>query len=117
MKKGHSKILDKTRLILLNALPIVLMIGLIWFVADDYLLTSIFFLIIVSSFIVKYEKGEWIYLALGLIAMTIAEAFFVSTGVEKFTRTTLFNMMPIWLPVLWAYAFVAIKRGIVVLRK
>ena len=47
--------------------------------------------------------------------MILSEAFFISTGVETFTRTSLLGIMPLWLPVLWGYAFVAIKRAILIL--
>lgn len=47
--------------------------------------------------------------------MIISEFFFVSTGVETFVRNTLFGIMPIWLPFLWGYGFVDIKRAIQIL--
>ncbi|MBU0626560.1 hypothetical protein KKH82_03935 [Patescibacteria group bacterium] len=49
--------------------------------------------------------------------MIFAEYFFVSTGVETFNRRSFMGIMPLWLPVLRAYAFVAIKRAIVILNK
>ena len=47
--------------------------------------------------------------------MIIAEYFFVSTGAETFLRKSLFGIMPLWLPFIWAYAFVAMKRAINIL--
>jgi len=35
--------------------------------------------------------------------------------VETFVRNSLFGLMPLWLPFLWGYGFVAIKRGIKIL--
>lgn len=49
--------------------------------------------------------------------MTISESFFIGTGVETFVRSSLFNIMPIWLPLLWAFAFVIMRRIIVILDK
>jgi len=88
------------------------MIGLIPVVGNDYWLALIYCLIITISFWIKYEKREYIIILFGLFIMIICEAIFLSTGVEVFNRNTLFGIMPIWLPLLWGYAFVAIKRGI-----
>ncbi len=49
--------------------------------------------------------------------MIISEYLFIKTGVETFTRNSLFGLMPLWLPFLWAYAFVVIKRAIKILDK
>lgn len=88
------------------------MIGLIPVVGNDYWLALIYCLIIAVSFWIKHEKNEHIILIFGFFAMIVSEYIFVSTGVETFKRNTLFGLMPIWLPFLWGYAFVAIKRGV-----
>ncbi|MDP3402856.1 MAG: hypothetical protein Q8S35_02785 [bacterium] len=101
-----KKLLD----IILNSLPILVMIGLIPLIANDYLLAFLFLLVIVISLTIKRTPLDLTALIAGAILMTIAEYLFVSTGVETFTRNSLFGIMPIWLPILWAYGFVAIKR-------
>ena len=93
------------------------MIGLIPFVKNDYTLTLIYILIIAVSLIIKYQTKDYLYLILGFTAMIISEYFFVSTGVEIFLRNTLFGLMPLWLPFLWAYAFVVIGRSIKIIEK
>lgn len=47
--------------------------------------------------------------------MLIFESIFILTGVEVFQRNSLFGIMPLWLPFLWAYGFIAIKRTIRIL--
>ena len=42
----------------------------------------------------------------------VAEALFISTGVETFERKTLLGIMPLWLPLLWGYIFLAMRRAI-----
>jgi hypothetical protein len=96
--------------ITLNALPILVMIGLIPLVANDYLLAFLFLLVIVIALTIKRTPLDLTALIAGGVLMTFAEYLFVSTGVETFTRTSLFGIMPLWLPILWAYGFVAIKR-------
>ncbi len=93
------------------------MIFLIPVISNDCLLTGTYILIIVISFLIKYEKRDYLFFIFGLVAMTIAEVFFILTGVEEFIRKDLFGIIPLWLPILWAYSFVAIKRGIMIINK
>lgn len=101
--------------IILNIIPILIMIGLIPIILDDYLLTVVYVGIILVSFLVKKEKGDIFVFIFGFFAMIISEIIFISTGVETFVRNTLFGLMPLWLPFLWGYGFVVIKRGIKIL--
>lgn len=101
----------------LETIPIILMVALIPFVPNDFILLGIYLCIIAVAFAVKYEKNEWIFFLFGLVAMTVSEYGFISTGVEIFLRQSLFGVMPIWLPLLWAYGFVAIARAGKILNK
>ncbi len=111
------KIKDKILQVFLNTVPIILMIALIPIFKNDYILTGIYALIITISFAIKYDQKDYLFFIFGFIIMIISESFFVSTGVETFIRNSLFGLMPLWLPVLWAYAFVAMKRAIIILDK
>lgn len=106
---------NKTLLIFLNALPILVMVGLIPLIAHEYLLTLIYCAIIINSFLIKREKGDGKVFLFGFVIMIIFESIFISTGVETFVRNGLFGIMPLWLPFLWGYGFVAMKRGIKIL--
>jgi hypothetical protein len=99
----------------MNTLPVWIMIGLIPFVVNDYILTFIYAILIVGAFKFHYAKNDLLVLCFGFFIMILSELLFVSTGVEAFTRNTLFGMMPMWLPFLWAYGFVAIKRSVEIL--
>ena len=102
-------------IIFLNTVPVIIMIGLIPFVQNDFLLTLLYILIILISFAVRYEQHEYVFIVFGFTVITVSELFFVSTGAEVFRRASLFGSIPLWLPFLWAYAFVAIKRSVAVL--
>lgn len=91
------------------------MIGLIPVIQNDYLLTTVYVGIILISFLVKKEKGDIFIFIFGFFAMIISEMVFISTGVETFVRNSLFGLIPLWLPFLWGYGFVAIKRGLKIL--
>ncbi len=105
----------KVKLMVLNALPVLLMVGLIPFVQNDYLLTAIYLLIIATSLIYKRYSKDLLAFFLGLFIMTLSEYLFIRTGVETFNRNSLFGLMPLWLPLLWAYGFVVIKRYVVII--
>ena len=101
--------------IALHAIPVAIMIALIPAVKNDYALAALYIGIIALLFIVNRKRHDISVLIFGLIAMTIAEYVFIKTGVETFSRTSLLGIMPIWLPILWAYGFVAIRKGIAAL--
>ncbi len=101
--------------IIAEAIPIILMILLIPNIINDYILTLLYLLIIAACFFIKYERKDALFLIFGFVIMIVSESFFILMGVETFNRNTLFGIMPIWLPILWAYAFVVIKRSINIL--
>ena len=107
--------MSKATQLFLNAAPALLMIGLIPFVRNDFLLTAIYLLIIGSALAIRREPKDITILIFGFFVMIASEYLFVSTGVETFNRNSLLGMMPLWLPFLWAYGFVVIKRGVKIL--
>lgn len=92
----------------LALLPVAVMIALIPQVPDDYLLAGIYAAVIAAALLVRYEKNDGLAFLVGTFGMTVSELFFISTGVETFERVSLFGVMPLWLPLLWGYGFVAI---------
>ena len=104
--------MKKTLHILANTIPVLVMLALIPLVPNDYNLSLVYILIIVAAFYVKREKNDLLIFIFGFFVMTIFENLFVKTGVETFQRNSLLGVMPLWLPLLWAYGFVAIKRSI-----
>lgn len=107
--------MQKVLKIFLYTVPVLGMIGLIPVVESDYLLAGLYTVLIgIVLVAIKAKKTDLIAFFFGLFAMTFFEYIFISTGVETFTRNSLFGM-PLWLPLLWAYGFVAIKRSVVIL--
>lgn len=87
------------------------MIGFIPFIQNDYFLTALYVGIIIISLTAKYTKHDILIFSVGVVFMTISEYLFISTGVEIFIRNSLFGIMPLWLPLLWGYGFIVIKRS------
>jgi hypothetical protein len=107
----------KVKAIAFYCIPIVVMIGLIPFVSNDYLLAGIYILFSIALLSFKREKNDLLAFFFGFVVITISEGFFVSTGAETFLSRSFLGLMPIWLPFLWAHAFVAIKRSLRILDK
>jgi hypothetical protein len=104
--------MKKTARIFLDSTPVFAMIALIPFVPNDYILVAIYAAIIAFEFSLRKGKDDLLIFVIGFFVMLVSESAFVATGVETFTRNTLLGVMPLWLPVLWGYAFVAIARGL-----
>lgn len=94
----------------LYILPILAMIGLIPLIVNDYILAMVYLIFARVLLATRRQKNDLLAYLFGLFGITLAEYLFVSTGVETFSRQSLLGVMPVWLPLLWAYAFVTIKR-------
>lgn len=101
--------------IFINALPVLIMVGLIPIIQNDYYLTLAYILIILISLRIKRYKNDILLFVFGFLMMIFFEYIFISTGVETFVRNSLFGIMPLWLPFLWGYGFIAIKRSVKIL--
>lgn len=99
-----------------EAVPVAVMIGLIPFVVNDVTLSALYLIVIAASLAIHYEKQDLIFFTFGFVVLSISEYVFVSTGVEVFLRNSLFGVMPLWLPILWGYAFVAIQHSVLLLK-
>lgn len=107
--------MEKAWKIFLESSPVLVMIGLIPIIENDYFLTILYLGIIIFSLLVKRTKNDILVFVFGFVIMIIFEAIFISTGVETFIRNSLFGLMPLWLPFLWGYGFIAIKRSVQIL--
>ncbi|OGZ05389.1 MAG: hypothetical protein A3C93_05070 [Candidatus Lloydbacteria bacterium RIFCSPHIGHO2_02_FULL_54_17] len=98
-----------------NIVPIVVMVGCIPLVTNDFVLAGIYGLVSVVALAYRRQRGDLTVFVFGFFAMTVSEYFFIATGVETFNRVSFLGVMPLWLPFLWAYGFVAMKRAVVIL--
>ena len=109
------RLFSKIIKIIRESVPVLIMIGFIPLVMNDYLLTLIYVGIVILALLIKREKGDLVFLIVGFLVMMVFEYIFVSTGVETFLRNSLFGLMPLWLPFLWAYGFVVLRRSVKIL--
>jgi hypothetical protein len=101
--------------IFFNSVPILIMVGLIPLIQNDYFLALVYIGIIFISLFIKHERNDISVSIFGFFIMITFEYIFINTGVETFTRNSLFGAMPLWLPFLWSYGFIAIKRSVLIL--
>lgn len=87
------------------------MILFIPFIKNDYLLASIYVIFISTALIVKRDRADFALLMIGFFGLTLGEYLFIKMGVETFNRTTLLGVMPLWLPFLWSFIFLSMKRA------
>ena len=93
----------------------MVMIALIPLVQNDFVLTIVYVVFIATTLAIKKEKKDWAFLLFGFVGLFLSESFFIWTGVETFNRHTLLGTMPLWLPFLWAYAFLIMRRCLKIL--
>jgi hypothetical protein len=91
-------------------LVIIVLVLLAALITNDYFLTLTYSLVITGTLLIKKERLDLYILAIGFTCTLIGESFFIGTGIETFTRKSLFGIMPLWLPFLWAFIFLAMKR-------
>ena len=112
---SHTISMKKVLHILIQTLPILFMVALIPVVKNDYVLAVAYIATSLCGMVIYYKKRDVLAYTCGFFIMILSEYFFVSTGVETFARQTLLGVMPLWLPFLWAYSFVVIKRSLLIL--
>ena len=96
----------------MSMLPVFVMIALIPLIRNDVALTGVYLLFILVTLAMRLDKRDVVFLATGLVVPTIGELLFVATGAEIFTRDSLIFGIPIWLPLLWGYVFIMMRRGV-----
>ena len=111
-----AKILLVSR-VLTSMLPVVVMIALIPLVRNDIVLAVIYTLFILVTLAIRQDRKDLVLLGVGLVIPTIGEILFVATGAEVFTRDVLIFGIPLWLPLLWGYVFVMMRRGVAALER
>ena len=101
----------KLKELLIQLIPLFIVFIIMIFVNSEILYTILIILLIIASFLIKYYPGEWKILVLGFLLAIIFEVVFglISYRLQHWEQDSLFGV-PYWLPFLWAYGFVYIRR-------
>lgn len=90
------------------SIPLIL-IFIYFFWPKNILLSILFGLVILGLLSKKYNQRELMLVLIGLVAGAAIELIAVRIGFESYHKPT-FGGIPLWLPLMWAYASLIIWR-------
>ena len=109
-KLVSAEIKKKVMDILPILVSVIAGIFLFAFIKSESLLASGFILIIAANLIIKYHKGEFALLLAGMIIGLVMELIGdLLFKVQYWAHGSLFGL-PFWLPLMWGFGFIAIRR-------
>jgi len=102
---------ENTKEILVQTASLLLAFIIMTFVkADELIFTGAIILILLINFKIKYNKGEWTLFFLGfLLGLFIEVVLGLFYRMQYWENPSLLGV-PLWLPFVWGYAFVFIRR-------
>jgi hypothetical protein len=104
--------------IYLQLIPVVLFPFIFLFTTNEFIVTFWVLLLIASLLLIQYERGEWKVLGLGILAGLISEIGGDMIAKLQYWESGVLLGVPLWLPLLWGFGFVFIRRiGNKVLKK
>jgi hypothetical protein len=104
-KKRKNKKSLWTEIILLS-----LSIFLIWSMKNEFLITISIIVLFIACFFFEYHKGELSLLFIGIITGIIIELGGSLIYKLQYWIVGSFFGIPLWLPLLWGYGFIFIRR-------
>ncbi|MBD3361563.1 hypothetical protein GF358_02095, partial [Candidatus Woesearchaeota archaeon] len=96
--------------ILKQVWPFIIGLIFLWFVKNEILIFAALIIVILITFKIEYSKNEFYWLIIGIIFGILLELggdYFYK--LQTWSSGMLFGI-PIWLPLLWGYVFVIVRR-------
>ena len=91
-------------------IPLFLVLVIFFFTQNEWLVTLGIVVLITISFLIKYYKNEWRVLLFGIILGFLFEiAGDLVYQAQYWENASLFGI-PVWLPLMWGYGFIFIRR-------
>lgn len=81
-----------------------------WFTHNELFISLLLLCLIITTFLIKYEKNEIYLLLLGIIAGIIAEVGGDYFNKVQYWEQGSFFGVPFWLPLLWGYGVIYFRR-------
>lgn len=103
--------MNKLLKVLIETLPIIFGILLSYlFWRNNFLLFVIYIFLILLLIYIHKDKSELVIFIYGVVIGTIIEVIGTQiSGYQSFAKPD-FGGIPVWLPVVWGYGFIAMKR-------
>lgn len=90
--------------------PLFLVLVIFFFTQNEYAVTAGILVLLTATFAIKYYSDEWKVLLLGIIlGFTFEIAGDLIYQAQFWENASLFGI-PIWLPLMWGYGFIFIRR-------
>ena len=104
-------LMSKLTKVFIETLPILFGILLSYLFWKDNVLLFIIYLVLTLGLIYFHkDKTEFVIFAYGILIGVIVEVIGTQiSGYQSFTKPN-FGGIPMWLPIVWGYGFVAMKR-------
>ncbi len=96
--------------ILLQLIPLFLALTIFLFTQKELYVTTGIIILILISFKIKYYEGEWKVLLFGIITGLLFEIAGDAIYKLQYWEKASLMGIPLWLPLMWGYGFVFIRR-------
>ena len=109
-----KKLIERIWKSVVQGIPIILMvifISLFW--QNSILLGTLMLITIIGSLLIRYDNGEIKLMIIGGIIATVVEIIVVIATGERFANP-IFLGIPVWIPLIWAYGLVTLRRILVI---
>lgn len=97
--------------LLIQLIPLFFAFIIFLFTKNEILITIGIIILILITFKIKHYPGEWKLvltgIILGFLFETIGDTIY---KLQYWESATLLGLFPIWLPLLWGYGFIFIRR-------
>ena len=91
-------------------IPLFLVQFIFFFTQDEITVILVMLLMLGLSFLIKYEKNEWILFIFGVIlGLHFEIGGDLIYSVQNWENAH-FLSIPLWVPVIWGYGFIFIRR-------
>lgn len=101
---------NNIREVIIQLLQLIMVFVILTFTRNEIVFAFVIAILLLVNFKIKYSKNEWELFLIGCLAGFIIE---VALGkiyrLQYWQQDSLFGV-PLWLPLLWGYGFVFIRR-------
>ena len=102
---------DKVKDLLIQTIALFLILFLFIITHNEAIITISIIVLMAIMFKIKYHKGEWLFFISGAVIGFLFEASAdLIFKLQYWENATLLGLFPIWLPLMWGYGFIFIRR-------
>ena len=91
-------------------LQLIIVFVILTFTRSELIFVFVLVILLLVNFKIKYNKNEWVLFLIGCLVGFIIEVVLGKVyRMQYWQQDSLFGV-PLWLPLLWGYGFVFIRR-------